>query len=92
MSVPQVDPSQCTIEFGYTFGDCAIVQTVDTTGQLMTSGGAKVEATQDGWGSNTVEDKNDGTYTFNCSLFSGLLHVKINGTPMKGSPFDPFNY
>ena len=87
-----MDPSQCTIEFQAMSGILrAYVQTVDTTGRLMITGGAKVEATQDGWGLD-VQDNNNGTYTFECDTFLEVLYVKINGIPMKGSPFNPEYY
>ena len=95
-TVPQIDPSQCTIKFGGSiFGYIPVtIQTVDTTGQLVTTGGAKVEAREEVSRRTTsfnhvrVEDKNNGTYTFTCTLTYGPIHVKINGIPMKGSPFN----
>ncbi|XP_072017256.1 E3 ubiquitin-protein ligase TRIM56-like [Amphiura filiformis] len=89
---PQVDPRKCTIQLKLQrtgkWGCKAIVQTVDKKffGHKMSTGGAKVEATQDGC-SCDVQDNNDGTYTFDYSILLGSIHVKINGTEMKGSPF-----
>ena len=90
----QVDPSQCTIEFvnrgknrlGHNIFS-ATVQTVDFNGERITTGGAKLEATQDEGGSRPVHDNKDGTYTITGLLrvYSDKLHVKIkNGTPMRG--------
>ena len=87
---PYIDPNKCTIKF-HAFNSCT-VQTVDSTGKKMTTGGAKVEATRNAYGSLTVQDNNNGTYTFGYSRLGGLIHVKISGTPIKGSPFNPFNH
>ena len=83
---PVIDPNKCFIRWAY---PNATVQTVDSSGKMMTTGGAKVQVTQDRWGSLKVQDKNDGTYTFTYAimLFGESIHVKISGTPMKGSPF-----
>ena len=64
----------------------ATVQTVDITGQLITTGGAKVEATQYER-ALTVQDNMDGTYTIENYYGWNPFYVNINGTPMKGSPF-----
>ena len=58
----------------------------------MTTGGAKVEATHDGYDKSAikpckVKDMNDGTYTIKLEFRVVPLYIKINGTPMKGSPF-----
>ena len=89
-SKPQVDPKQCTIQMGLSnvYWRKAIVQTVDTDGRQMTTGGAKVEVTQDEFlGSFQVQDNKNGTYTFEYRIYWGKLHVKINDAPMRGSPF-----
>ncbi|XP_072020569.1 filamin-A-like [Amphiura filiformis] len=84
---PEVDPRQCTIRLGSRHGlNKALVQTVDVNGHNMTTGNAKVKATQGG-DSVHVQDNNDGTYTIGYALSDGPLLVKINGTVMKGSPF-----
>ncbi len=90
--VPEVDPKKCTIQLGLPGGNDrrkkAIVQTVDCNGDNMITGNAKVEAIQGH--SLNVQDNRDGTYSFNyTSRFdSKPLQVKINGTEMKGSPFN----
>ncbi|XP_072024713.1 E3 ubiquitin-protein ligase TRIM45-like [Amphiura filiformis] len=86
------DPQKCTIQLGLPSGCCkkkVIVQTVDVNGHTMTTGNAKVEATQNG-DSLHVQDNNDGTYTIEYDPYgnSQPLHVKISGTEMKGSPFN----
>ena len=94
----QVDPSRCTFKFQITSPSSllytaahAIVQTVDFNGQRISTGGAKIEATQDVWGRSQtvhVQDNKNGTYTIiDIPIWGGDLHVKINGTPMRGSPF-----
>ncbi|XP_072017833.1 E3 ubiquitin-protein ligase TRIM33-like [Amphiura filiformis] len=91
---PQVDPQQCTIQFGLPSAkgwfkwNKAIVQTVDETGHKMSTGGAKVQATQDGYPCD-VQDNNDGTYTFDYQVlaFRASLDVTINESGIKGSPF-----
>ncbi|XP_072046830.1 gelation factor-like [Amphiura filiformis] len=101
-TLPEVDPHQCTIQLGLPGGRydvdgyrkkenmTAKVQTVDTNGQKMTIGNAKVEATQ----ALHVKDNHDGTYTIDCKCKphgaegSQPIHVKINGTEMEGSPFN----
>ena len=92
-SKPQVDPKQCTIQMGLMLEENdiwrkAIVQAVDTNGQLMTTGGAKVEVTQESR-SRPVQDNRNGTYSFEYLLY-GQIHVSINGAPMTGSPFSPW--
>ncbi|XP_072019601.1 tripartite motif-containing protein 2-like [Amphiura filiformis] len=91
-TLPEVDPQQCTICLKLPGGyhiQRAIVQTVNIRSDKMTTGNEKVEATQDGH-LPRVQDNHDGTYTFdyNSNEGSQLLHVKINGTEMKGSPFN----
>ncbi|XP_072014438.1 E3 ubiquitin-protein ligase TRIM56-like [Amphiura filiformis] len=96
---PQIDPQQCTIQLGLASGFYqkrrakqmrrAIVKSVDSNGQRIIIGGTKVEATQGG-NSLHVQDNNDGTFTinYNYNWGSQLLHVLINGTEMKGNPFN----
>ena len=89
---PQVDPKKCTIQLGLPEHGgymTARIQTVDTNGQLITTGGANVMATQDG-NESCQRDNKDGTYslTYNPYLV-GKIRVTINGTPMIGSPFQP---
>ncbi|XP_072024690.1 uncharacterized protein [Amphiura filiformis] len=84
-TLPQVDPLQCIIIFDAEYSS-AIVQTVDANGHDMTTGNAKVEATQDRYSPN-IQDNNNGTYTIIYDPYGGSLHVKINGTEMIGSPF-----
>ena len=90
-SRPHVDPKKCTIQLGLkgltVFYRKAIIQAVDTKGQRITFGGAKVAITQ-GSGPRQVQDK-DGTYTFKYTIYGSHIHVEINGTPMKGSPLYP---
>ena len=88
----QIDPTQGTIQVGvdephFYLERRVIVQTMDTAGQQMTIGGAQVDAMQVGYGPCNVLDKNNGTYVFEYNINYGKLHVKINGTPMTGSPF-----
>ncbi|XP_072019700.1 E3 ubiquitin-protein ligase TRIM71-like [Amphiura filiformis] len=54
--------------------------------ELMTTGGSNVVASQGGK-LLLVQDNNDGTYTFEYWSLGAPIHVNINGTPMKGSPF-----
>ena len=73
----------------------ATVQTVDCNGQRITTGGTKIQATQfqrGGWRLRPVQDNKNGTYTisdihYNMYMTYSELHVKINDTPMRGSPF-----
>ena len=90
---PRIDPTKCTIKMGLTGQNSwwrkAVIQAVDTNGKRMTTGSAKVEAKhedgiRDMW---QVRDNKDGTYTFEYNTFIIKFHVKINGTPMRGSPF-----
>ncbi|XP_072046828.1 gelation factor-like [Amphiura filiformis] len=91
-TVPDVDPERCTIQLGLASSSNrkrrAIVESVDSNGQRMIIGGTKVEATREG-NSLLVQDNNDGTYTIDYDLQkeSPPLHITINGTEMKGSPF-----
>ncbi len=82
--LPSLDPQKCTIQLGlpgpYGYSR-AIVQAVDKIGFKMTTGGAKVEAIEDGY-SHTVQDNNDGTYTFEYMSY-GSLHVKLNGVEIR---------
>ena len=87
-SKPLVDPKQCTMKSIRTksfMWQKTLVQTLDTSGQLMTTGSAKVQATQGG-SSLQVQDNKDGTYTFEYSPLLGPIQVQINGTPIRGSP------
>ncbi|XP_072046829.1 gelation factor-like [Amphiura filiformis] len=100
-TLPEVDPHQCTIQLGlpgnpYDAGGLcrkdnmiANVQTIDANGDKMTFGNAKVEATQDG-DALDVQDNNNGTYTIRYDSCKGSqpMYVKINGTEMKGSPYN----
>ncbi|XP_072024534.1 uncharacterized protein [Amphiura filiformis] len=91
-TLPEIDPQRCTIRLGLLSRrslNKAVVQTVDVNGHNMTNGNAKVEATQDGE-SLHVQDNNDGTYTIDYGSYGGSqpVSVKINGTVMKGSPFN----
>ncbi|XP_072022067.1 tripartite motif-containing protein 3-like [Amphiura filiformis] len=96
-TTPDVDPQRCTIRLGLPvpsgYGNMkAIVQTVDINGHKMTTGNAKVEAIQ-GRNLLSVQDNNDGTFTFDYDSHWGKqpslpLQVKINGTEMKQSPFN----
>ena len=71
---PQVDPDKCTLALGIFLQPkldmtaLAIIQTVDTSGHKMTTGGAKIKAIQnrilDGPATLQVQDKMDGTYHF----------------------------
>ena len=100
-SKPQVDPKQCTIQRGLGVQAMnwrkAIVQAVDTNGQLMTTGGANVEVTNIKYDKFhrspqhvQVQDNNDGTYTFEYHIYWDRLYVKINDAPMRGSPFSVY--
>ena len=87
----KVNPSRCKIQLrqpGDTAGLYnATIQTVGHYGQMLPSGGAKVEVTQDR-NPLPVQDNKNGTYTFRYSLLLGnIIQVKINGLPMYGSPF-----
>ncbi|XP_072051299.1 E3 ubiquitin-protein ligase TRIM45-like [Amphiura filiformis] len=93
-TLPEVDPRQCTIRLGLlrvsgNKHDKAKVQTVDRNGHNMTTGNAKVEAAQGG-NSLRVQDNNDGTYIIDYASCRGSqpMYIKINGTEMKGSPFN----
>ncbi|XP_072022363.1 E3 ubiquitin-protein ligase TRIM45-like [Amphiura filiformis] len=65
-----------------------IVQTIDSTGYHIKTGGVKVVATSCGW-HPPVHDNKDGTYWFEYEPGClPRLTVTINGKHIKGSPFD----
>ena len=89
---PQIEPTYCTctLENSYSPYDAfeGTVQAVDTSGQLMTTGGAEITVWQELDENIYVTDNNNGTYSF--SVYSGSgdeVHVDINGTSIPGSPF-----
>ena len=86
----QADPSQSVVHFdgpkGWFGSYEATVYTVDFNGNIMTRGGAMIEAATR-WGSLDVVDNRDGTYSFSCTSFAKTVYVAINGEKMNGSPF-----
>ena len=95
----EVDPNQCTItlhqasaavgvKLNVGFLYKATLQTVDFSGEKMTTGGGTVKAQQLQFDIDLyIRDNGDGTYEFHYCPHFGTIHVTINGQPMKGSPF-----
>ena len=91
---PRADPALCTIQLKkpsdrkwYYRG---IVQGMDYQGQLLETGGAEVEAHLEDGTVLEVLDNDNGTYHFDYldNKFGNSVHVKINGMPMTGNPFN----
>ena len=91
--VPQADPSKCTIQLKkpseQTWHYRGIVQGVDFSGKPIKGGGALIDARLDNGQVLIVTDNKDGTYWFDYEddEYGNLIHVRINGKSMSGSPF-----
>ena len=94
---PQIKPiyCTCTLEDSYFCFDAfeGTVQAVDTSGQLMTTGSAEITVWQELDKNIYVTDNNNGTYSFTVYSYNGdEVHVNINGTSIRRSPFNLSEY
>ncbi|XP_072016246.1 tripartite motif-containing protein 3-like [Amphiura filiformis] len=91
-NLSEVDPAHSRIVLGKSLSTVgyykATIQSIDTNGQFMTTGGASIVASQL-WNSLPIKDNKNGRYTLTySSLLGDVMYVRINGKSMKGSPFN----